>query len=95
MPNVRQTSLIASPSSSRAINFEDPHTLGGFAIGKDGYVARRVIEPGELQPSVLRGTFRGLVGKRLCVAGREIPPDLCTTRRIIDQDEPPRLAQTY
>ena len=56
-------------------------------------VARRVIEPGELQPSVLRSTFRGLVGKRLCVAGREIPPDLCTTRRIIDQDEPPRLAQ--
>jgi hypothetical protein len=40
-------------------------SLGGFAIGKDGYVARRVIEPGELQPSVLRGTFRGLVGKRL------------------------------
>ena len=70
-------------------------SLGGFAIGKDGYVARRVIEPGELQPSVLRGTFRGLIGKRLCVAGREIPPDLCTTRRIIDQDEPPRLAQTY
>jgi hypothetical protein len=29
-------------------------SLGGFAIGKDGYVARRVIEPGELQPSVLR-----------------------------------------
>ena len=52
-------------------------SLGGFAIGKDGYVARRVIEPGELQPSVLRGTFRGLVGKRLCVAGREIPPDPC------------------
>jgi hypothetical protein len=70
-------------------------SLGGFAIGKDGYVARRVIEPGELQPSVLRGTFRGLAGKSLCVAGREIPPDLCTTRRIIDQDEPPRLAQTY
>ena len=68
---------------------------GGVPVGKNDEMAGRVIEPGELQPSVLRGALWGLAGKRLCVADREIPPDLCTTRRIIDQDEPPRLAQPY
>src|SRR5258705_11024098 len=45
-------------------------SLGGFAIYKDGFVSRRVVEPGELQLSVFRGTLRGLVGKRLFVAPR-------------------------
>ena len=40
---------------------------GGVPVGKNGEVAGRVIEPSELQPSVLRGTFRLLPRERLCV----------------------------
>jgi hypothetical protein len=39
--------------------------LGGFPVGKSGEMARRVIKPGELQPGVLRGTFRCLSRERL------------------------------
>jgi len=68
---------------------------GGVPVGKNGEMTGRVIEPGELQPSVLRGALWGLAGKRLCVAGSEITPDCGTTQRIINKDKPPRLAQPH
>jgi hypothetical protein len=58
-------------------------------------MAGRVVEPGELQSSVLRGTFGSLAGKSRCVARREIPTDRGTAERILDQAEPPRLAQPH
>ena len=69
--------------------------MGSLAIGKNSEMAGRVVEPGELQPSVLRGTFGSLAGKRRCIARREIPPDRGTAERVLDQDEPPRLAQPH
>src|SRR5260370_34788328 len=68
---------------------------GGVPVGKNGEMAGRVIEPGELQPSVLRGTFRFLSGERLCVTGFEITPHCGTTQRIINKDKPPKLAQPH
>jgi hypothetical protein len=70
-------------------------SLGRVPVGKNGEMARCVIEPGELQPRVLRGTFRFLSCKRLCVAGLEITPDCGTPQRIINKDKAPRLAQPY
>jgi len=52
---------------------------GGVPVGKNGEMAGRVIEPSELQPSVLRRTFRFLSGERLCVTGFKITPDCGTT----------------
>jgi hypothetical protein len=69
--------------------------LGGVPVGKNSEVAGRVIEPGELQPSVLRGTFRFLSRERLSVTDFEITPDFGTTQRIINKDKPPRLAQPH
>ena len=68
---------------------------GGVPVGKIGEMAGRVIEPSELQPSVLRGTVRFLSRERLCVTGFEITPDCGTTQRIINKDKPPRLAQPH
>jgi hypothetical protein len=70
-------------------------SLGRVPVGKNGEMARCVIEAGELQPSVLRGTFQFLSCERLCVTGLEITPDCGTPQRIIDKDKPPRLAQPY
>jgi hypothetical protein len=70
-------------------------SLGGVPVGKNGEMTRCVIEPGELQPSVSRGTFQFLSCKRLCVTGLEIAPDCGTPQRIINKDKPPRLAQPY
>src|SRR5260370_2637197 len=42
-----------------------------------------VTMPGELQPSVLRGTFRFLSRERLSVTGFQITPHCGTTQRII------------
>jgi hypothetical protein len=70
-------------------------SLGRVPVGKNGKIARCVIEPGELQPSVLRGTFQFLSCKRLCVTGLEITPDCGTPQRIINKDESPRLAQPH
>jgi hypothetical protein len=53
-------------------------SLGGIPVGKNGEMTRCVIEPGELQPSVSRGTFQFLSCKRLCVTGLEIAPDCGT-----------------
>jgi hypothetical protein len=68
---------------------------GGVPVGKYGEMAGCIIEPGELQASVLRGTFRFLSRERLCVTGLEIPPDCGTAKRIINKDKPPRLAQPH
>jgi hypothetical protein len=70
-------------------------SLGRVPVGKHGKMARCVIEPGELQPSVLGGTFQFLSSKRLCVTGLEITPDCGTPQRIINKDKPPRLAQPH
>jgi hypothetical protein len=70
-------------------------SLGRVPIGKNGEMARCVIEPGKLQPSVFRGTFRFLSRKRLCVTGLEITPDCGTPQRIINEDKAPRLAQPH
>jgi hypothetical protein len=58
-------------------------------------MAGRVIEPSELQPSVLRRTFRFLSRERFCVTGFKITPDYGTTQRIVNKDKPPRLAQPH
>jgi hypothetical protein len=67
----------------------------GVPVGKDGEMARRVIKASELQPSVLRDTFRFLSRERLFVTEFEITSDCGTTQRIINKDKPPRLAQPY
>jgi hypothetical protein len=74
-----------------------PQTVAsrGVPVGKDGEMARRVIKASELQPSVLRDTFRFLSRERLFVTEFEITSDCGTTQRIINKDKPPRLAQSY
>ncbi len=69
--------------------------LFGAGVGEDREVARRVVEPGELEPGVLSGAVRGLRGERGRVAAREIGADRGAAFRRVDQHKAPRLAQAH
>ena len=67
--------------------------LPGFPVGEDREVARRLVEPGELEPGIARGAFRRLGGEGGGVGGGEIAAHRGAPASILDRDKAPGLAE--
>ena len=63
-------------------------------VGENREVARRLVQPGELQAGIMPGALGGLLSQRGGVAMEEILAHRRAPRRQIDQHKPPGLAQT-
>src|SRR5215469_13163872 len=71
----------------------EPMAARGRPVAEDGEMMRRLAQALELQGCIAFGEIARVVGARLCVAGAELGHDRGAARGIIDQHEPPRLAQ--
>src|SRR6185437_352947 len=69
--------------------------LRGRGVGEYRKMAWRFGEAGELELRVETGAFVLLRGERCGIAGFEIALDRRATRRILDNDKAPRLAQAH
>src|SRR5882672_873879 len=54
---------------------------------------RRLVEPGELEPGIMRRAALAIIGERLCVAGGKIRAHCFAAPLVLDDDEAPGLAE--
>src|SRR5579863_5391713 len=67
--------------------------LLGQEVSEYRQVRRRLFQAGEFEPGVKRRSRRGLGGQCFSIAAGKYLPDFGARPLVVDNDEPPRLAE--